>query len=247
MRRMELLSRSSGMAVTALAAGLIAMVGCDKSPSPPAVSATPPPTTAPAEPRPTTQELLTGTYHPMSLPGMPLSVQVPASWKLDTKSPPLTFLAGPTPSSDMSMIQLSQNGTVKPEQIDVIATGAKKAPNGEQIKNADLRDAGKMKVLERVAVGKPETIPKVDVKGNPVVDEKTGQTMMVTTTPVKWQVTAFVPYQNMYTRYDLSVVDLTTDQYEQDKRLFEKIFESLRAEGDVSAGSAAPPTTAGSM
>jgi hypothetical protein len=244
-----LLNRMSRMSLvvggaTASAVVMVAMViiGCDRGPAAPPPTAKPPTaSTAPAvaEARPTTQQLLSGPYQTITLPGMPLVVSAPQGWKLDLSSAPLTFLAGPTPSSDKVLIQLAQHDTVKVDQIEIIANFSKK-PQNDEIQRAELRDVGKMKVVERLAFGKPETTPKVDAKGQPVLDDK-GQIITVTSTPVHWQIIAFVPYQGLFSRYDLNVIDLTTDQYAKDKDVLEKIVNSLRYEGD--AGNAAVPTT----
>src|SRR5262245_53680451 len=91
--------------------GLILMTwmgsaGCDPPKAPPPPQPTAEATTQPTPQRPTTQQLLSGTFKKVPLPSAPLSISVPESWKIEPVGA-ITFLTGPTPSSEEARIQLT--------------------------------------------------------------------------------------------------------------------------------------------
>ncbi len=218
--------------------GLIAWAGCDRRPAPPPQAQVPEtqPATQPDELRPTTQQLLSGAYKTLPLPGMPLAIKVPESWKINV-SGPVVFLEGPSPSGTIT-IQLAQRDTLKPDQLDLFLLGVKKdqEQHPDTVKRADLRDLGKIKMLERLSILRPMSSPKVDVQGNAVLDSH-GNIVTITTVPVRWTLIAFVPYQNAFSRFELNFIDLTAEQYAADKDFLEKIINSLTYEGNTPATS----------
>src|ERR1700733_1694871 len=148
----------------------IFVIGCYRPPAPPPPAASAAP--AAAQPtRPTTQELLNGPYKKLTLPGMPLAVQVPASWKIEVDGP-LTYLEGPTPS-DNAMIQLAQRESRNPDQVEIQLEGVKRdqSQHPDTVKRADLRAVGDMKILDQLSISPPVTMPRVDAKGGAELDE----------------------------------------------------------------------------
>jgi hypothetical protein len=229
---------------------LMPVAGCDRRPARPPQARTPEnePATQPAEePRPTTQELVNGPYKVVPLPSMPLAVKAPASWKIDV-SGPVVFVGGPTPYGTAT-IQLAQRESIKSEQLDILMTGVKKdqEQHPDTVKKAELRDVGKIKLLERLFVLKPITSPKIDVQGNALLDAA-GNIVTTTTVPVRWTLTAFVPYEQAFSRYELNFIDLTAEQYAADKAFLEKIVNSLTYEGgeppQAIPATSAPPAPA---
>ncbi|WP_428937066.1 hypothetical protein [Fontivita pretiosa] len=227
--------------------GIMLMLGCERSDSRSGTPITADDTAAtqPAEARPTTQMLLSGPYKKLLLPGMPLSLRVPESWKIDYAGP-ITFVQGPTPY-DMAMIQLSDHG-VGPRSLDPQVL--LKTIQDEQARHPDprnramLRDIGPARVLERFSVGKPQTNPKVDAHGVPVSDPATGNPVMLTTTPIRWTLTVFVPAaDSAYTRYELNFLDLTAEQYAVDGKFLEKIASSLSYEAQTGGEAPMQATT----
>ena len=91
-------------------------ISCNRRPQPPPAPPAGGSPQAQAEPaRPTTQELLSGSYKRLVLPGMPLAVQAPQSWKIEMDGP-LTFLQGPTPTDvlvDLTTTDRTPGGTEK--------------------------------------------------------------------------------------------------------------------------------------
>jgi hypothetical protein len=234
----KMLAMKLGVGARALIVSLAAAwVGCDRSPAPPTNIILNAPATAPA--RPTTQELLTGPQRKMRLPEMPLSIMVPPDWKLEALGP-ITSLAGPSPF-DRATIQLSRRdiNTFRPEQIELLASRAKSEmeQNPQQYKKVELRQAGPMKVIEKLWLSKPITTPQVDRHGLPLVDAQ-GKEVTITMVPVHWTLTYFVPNEKVYNRHELNVLDLTADQYAVDQRFLEMVLGSVRYEGLE-----LPPTT----
>src|SRR5450432_1981612 len=175
------------------------LISCNRSPKPPPASAISA-QTKPEAARPTTQELLSGPYKRMVLPGMPLAIQVPQSWKIEVDGS-LTFLQGPTPT-DNAIIQLAQRESARPDQIEILLAGIKREqeqhPN--TIKRADLPNIGDMKIIEQISISQPITTPKVDASGIGMVD-KDGNPLTVTLTAANWKLTVLVPFEKMYSRY----------------------------------------------
>src|SRR5260221_11003288 len=94
-------------------AGLLALLGpgCDdRSDVPPAVKAQSNPLPA-TKPLPTTQELLTGAKKRLRLPEFPLSIEVPASWALQSIANGEIFTVsgqGTAGNFDIQLVQLGQ-------------------------------------------------------------------------------------------------------------------------------------------
>jgi hypothetical protein len=215
----------------------IFLIGCDRHPAPPP-PAPPTASAAPAPPqpaRPTTQELLAGPYKKLVLPGMPLAVQAPPSWKIEIDGS-LTFLEGPTPSYD-AMIQLAQRESLRPDQVDILLEGVKRDQDQhpETVKRADLRQVGDMRILDQLSISQPITTPKVDSKGDAVLDAH-GNILTVTTTAAHWKLTVLVPYEKMFSVYELNFIDLTGEQYALDKDFLQKILASLSYENSQATG-----------
>jgi hypothetical protein len=239
------------VAAVAVALGMHC-VGCDTRSAPSAQSSDA--STTRPDSRPTTQQLLTGPYKTLFLTGTPLSIRVPEIWKLDPAGA-LNFLEGPSPSGT-SIIQFADRGLLKPDQYETLLVAAKKEQeqNPSMIKRAELRDVGKMKVLERVAFREPITRAKTvldakdgDIKEVPVLDAS-GKPETVTFTPVNWTVMIFVGQAGMFNKYELNVFDLTQEQYNADKQFLDAILRSVRYEAaptaEPSSASDAPGTTA---
>jgi hypothetical protein len=207
----------------------IVLIGCDRQSKSPVASApaAAAPQTQPEPTKPTTQELMEGSYKKMVLPGMPLSLEVPQSWKIENEGP-LMFLQGPTPA-DNSMIQLAQRESLRPDQIENLLNGVNhdRDQHPQSVKRAEMHDFGTMRVLEQLSVGQPVTSPKVDSRGEGILDEH-GTLMTVTITPMHWKLTIFVPAEKLFSQYELNFIDLSQEQYNVDKDFLEKIVHSLK-------------------
>jgi hypothetical protein len=222
------------------------LVGCDRAPAPPpeAKTPSPPPVTLPGdEPRPTTQALLLGPRKKLLLPNMPLALRVPESWKTEPAGP-LIVLTGPTPA-DQVTIQLAVRDPLPADRLTAYIERLKK--EGDQpAKPPELRQVGKMQVLERLSVSKPITIARKDARNEPVVDDK-GNPVTDTFTPMTWRVSVFVPEsQAVFSRYELNCINFIQEQYAADHGLIEEVFNSLVYDeaGTATQAPAADPSAA---
>jgi hypothetical protein len=164
----------------------------------------------------------------MVLPGLPLAVQVPQSWKI-TQAERLSLLEGPTPAETAS-IQFAQRDPIKAEDLQTFIDRLKK--EGDQqtgaLKVNEFRDAGNgMQVLERRWSEQTMQIPRQDARGIPLTDAS-GNPQIVSTTPLRWSLSIFVLNGNLYQRYELNAIGLTAEQYQQDKPVLDKIFNSIK-------------------
>jgi hypothetical protein len=169
---------------------------------------------------------------------MPLTISVPESWKIESATIAATattpertihFLEGPTPAYRMA-INLARQG-VRAETPEVFLNALKAVAKGPNDR-VELRDLGTARRLERFMIEAPTSSPKVDGQGNPVLD-KDGKLEMVTSTPIRWTITVFVPVAKSFERYELSFLGLTGEQYAIDKELLDKIVASLKYDSTI--------------
>jgi hypothetical protein len=212
--------------------GFAVLCGCDSAPAPPpAVVQQSQNDAATQQSRPTTQELLTGQYVKLTLPGLPLSVRIPTSWKLGSAAT-ISFLEGPVPSSEHdAVIQFASRGNLPADRFDAVVDRMKK--EAEQapgpLKRIDSRTVGNLLILERLYMGTPITSPKLDFRDNPVLDAQ-GNAITITSTPLHWNLSVFISEAGGYSRYDLNAIGLSAEQYPAERELLEKILYSLAYE-----------------
>ncbi len=212
----------------AVLAVCLATGGCERSPAPGSVTLPPPKPAASQPVRPTTQELLSGAYKKLYLPGTPFSVMAPESWEVKANGT-INFLQGPTPS-DQIMIKISQFDPITTERytglIDRLVKEEQPQPEGTPKKN-ELREADRLKIVERVSTADPITTVRLGPRGTPDTDAQ-GNPVMITSVPVRWNLNIFVPEGRAASWYELNCIGLTLEQYNQDKDLISKVFASLR-------------------
>lgn len=210
-------------------AGATLSISCDQTPSPPKAirDASKEPATQQAA-RPTTQELLSGSFRKYMLPDTPLSVQAPESWRF-TSAGSVRLLEGPSPA-DQAMITYTQRDPVQEDRVEGLISRLKGevSSNGDIFKS-ELRQIGQMRVLERLTTSPPVTNPKLDNRGNPLFDAQNNP-VTVKTTAVEWSLIAFIPEGKLWKQYVLTVIGLTTDSYGTDRVLLERILGSLMQE-----------------
>lgn len=205
--------------------------GCDQSSAPPVPPQATTPAAAPdtAE-KPTTQELMSGTYRRLNLPGMSLTMMVPQSWKIEMRSSGLTFLEGPT-LADRAAIQLSVREALPKDRYQTLVERLGKDDSGAQepgaVKKNEVREVGMMKIVERISTGKPMTVGRVGPRGLPEVDSSGNQINDVST-PMRWLLTIFVPEGPRMEHFELNFIGLTAEQYATDKPLLEKVIRSIQ-------------------
>ncbi|HEY8669145.1 MAG TPA: hypothetical protein VIL86_21020 [Tepidisphaeraceae bacterium] len=196
-------------------------LGCDDKSSGPPVP--PKPVKEIEEPKPpTTQELETGKRKIISLAPLPMTIQAPESWSVQTLQAVsmVTLLQGWTPGGEVK-IQLSQQPQTTIERIESLAEGARNEMKTDgRTRVADLRTKGKIKVFERQRLGQATSLPSLDVDGNP------GKPMP----PLyQWTLTYYVPAdEKNYKAYSLNFIGLNVEQYKADHAFLEKILDTIQ-------------------
>ena len=236
----------------ALLAGAICVgSGCDDASDPPPhlVADQPAPKPVEADVRPTTQELLEGPRKAVSLGELPLTVQAPKGWGLETLSGTShVLLQGPTPSGEAS-IQLKVRPSTSAAKLEMIVNGAKKELErfpqsvtmvelrpitGGQVLELGVRerDHGGAQVLEQQRIGEmPRALPDDDPS-------------IKLSRPMNWTITVFVPRGADHDTYELNFIGLTADQYQTDKPLLRGIIDSITVQTAAEARPASAPAAA---
>ena len=217
--------RGSVGLVIAVTATVVAasLTGCeDKRPSPNLQPVSEPATKPVA---PTTQELMGGEQVKLKLQAIPFTMSVPKSWKLRTIGPVL-FLEGPTPAG-IAQLRLGRHQSPIESHAQRLIEGAKKDAAAQPGPHtlADVRDLSGMKLLETRSAGTRASHPAIDASGKVIAP---------TSTPLNWKVSVFVPSGRSTDVCEIAFVDMTTEQYEIDKQLLDRILASL--EYDATAG-----------
>jgi hypothetical protein len=188
--------------------------------------------------RPTTQELLTGHRTTLVLTPLPLTMQVPDSWKIEPlRGTPVTLVTGATPTSDIS-IQLSIRPSIHNDEFESLVTGAKKEmkQKPDTVKKLDIRPLGSggAKLMERQSQGAPAPYTVYDAHNIPRV---------TTQSVYKWTLTVFVPHENAFQVYELNFIGLTKQQFDADKDFLNSIVNTLALGSGAGASSGAGVTS----
>jgi hypothetical protein len=198
-------------------------------------------------PRPTTQELVSGSYQRIRLETVPLTMSVPQSWKIEHLGN-IALLQGPTPFGS-ARIQFARRDPVNQPTLDVLYNSAKKdqaAADPQAQMSVELRDEHGMKVMERRSVGRKVSIPITDATGIQKLDQH-AQPMEQVVTPMKWRLNLFILMPGLtdqFAQYELNFIDLNLDQYQADKAFLEKILYCVEADAGAAAVTAPAPAPA---
>ena len=187
---------------------------------------------------PTTQELLTGPRSVTALGPLPMTMRVPASWKVEVAGP-ASHLRGLSPSGQEITIQLTSRSPIKRAEFDAFIKSAKRdqAEKPQSIIKADLRPFGTAQLFEWQKVGEPREWPVYEPVGNEM------RTRTTTEQPFDWKISLFAPQGDGFQRYELSFIGLTKSQYDKDKTFLQGILDTL-SWGDSTAAPATTTTTA---
>jgi len=204
---------------------LLLASGCDRSSqtTAPSKTDTKPSTTQPSTDtptiRPTTQSLLEGKRKSLTLASLPLVMDVPESWTIESPTGDTSWLQGPAPHGDVH-IQMMSQGTP--------FTSSTLALMDEQMKKDAAASQGKtnVKPLRNIGSG---------AKAREQLELSEGTIVSADGTPSKarlmdWTITVYVPQDKNYTMNLLHFAMLPADQYQQDKDFLEKIVGSLKYE-----------------
>lgn len=238
---------------------LALLPGCDDSPAPPPevqqeedhpkVDEPPPP--------PSTQELTQGPYKTLALPGLPLSLEVPESWKIETLgTSSINLVMGFAPHGPIQ-INLSHRPRTTQEKLDIMIEGARKemAADPEHIRKFDVYPRGNMKIVER------QVISHEELPVDPANPSAPSGPMM------RWTITTYIPspsssassalgspgasidetaqptqkQQQELNSYELNFIGLPEQQFEADQAFLRKIIDSLSYDAASSSASNPPP------
>jgi hypothetical protein len=189
--------------------GTLAMVGCDRdTPTPPVLQPPTPAQQAPA--RPTTQQLLEGPRKALAIPGLPLTLQTPPGWKVESLADgKVIVITGAAPTEEVQLT-VAARPTVTPAQLDRFVKGAQreKAEKPQAIEKLEYRTEGTLKVLERVmASSAPLSAPEAKPT-------------------VQWTWTIFAKRGENFDAYEFNFIALPKAQYEQDQEFLRSILNS---------------------
>ncbi len=209
-------SRSIFMKSPTLVALLLPLVvGCEDRT--PVVSPLPTPTTIPAveeiPARPTTQSLLEGPRTRTTLSPMPISLDLPPGWALETVAD-TPVLNGPAPSGDLTVSLITRSVATK--TIEMIERGAKEeaAAKPKTHLRADARTVNGVKIFERQTVG------------TGVAPD--GSLMF------RWHITVYAPTPEdaeATTTYEINFFGLSRKMMETDGPFIQSIIDSLELVG----------------
>lgn len=215
----------------AVLGALALLTGCEDERLPPP----PPPPEDTVPDRPTTQALLEGPRKTVHLELIPFAVQVPESWKLESKQTealPITILEGPMPY-DQGAISIHLRETVSASMVKLWIERIPK-------EDADARARGGSKTLRTI-----DDIQIIELRrlstpvAPPTTAPTTGPTTAPTTAPaleplplregsMEWRVTILAPRGIRYEWYELKVIGLTDDLYLKNEAFLSAIFNSLK-------------------
>jgi hypothetical protein len=187
---------------------------------------------------PTTQELMGGPRSVVPLGPLPLTLKVPASWRVEVAGG-ASLLRGFSPQGEIT-VQLTSRPSIKQAQLDSEIRGAKKeqAEKPQSILKVDLRPLGNVQIYERQAVGDPAPYTVYETVNGQMKEKTTTEQLF------KWTITILAPQGDAFQRYELNFVGLTKSQYDKDREFLQGILDTLSyAGGD---GAATAPTAPGS-
>jgi len=215
------------MAAHALACALIVVCGCDnrsgsRPPGYSEVDSTQSTTSTTTPARPTTQELLSGSYKRISLFPLPLTISAPQSWSVNSMAERIYFLQGPAPGATADVqIQLAERNSETKDKLDRLFRAAKRdAEQHPGVTRVDVRQLGNVRVfdVQRVLDATDVVAPSIDSPSNTGLPAKL----------VDWSITYFVPRGSDFAAYELHFFSLSREQFESDKDFFRKLLDSVQ-------------------
>lgn len=191
-------------------------------------------------PRPTTQELVEGSRIGLILDSLPLRMQVPPQWKITRhgSTGSVVWVEGPSPHSE-ARISLKEREAMPPQQFEAYLSGIRRA-EAEGKDTFIFRTTGPIQIIERRSLMSPVTVPLTDIDGLPILDDK-GEVTMHTSTPLRWWISCFVPREDRVEHYELTLVDLTQEQFAQDQKFLEDMVSTITYTGPAPATPSTQP------
>jgi hypothetical protein len=198
---------------------VIILMGCDDKPSvPPGFIPSAENQPAPAaDARPTTQELVNGTYKRISLAPLSLTANAPQSWSVKLLADNLYFLQGPAPKGEVQ-IQLGERTSETAEKLDRLLRAAQRdADAHKDTTRVDIHQRGQIKVFDVQRQVTHEPPPAQPPTSGPAIPTKY----------IDWSVTYFVPRGSDFAAYELHFFNLSAEEFDADKDFLQKILDSV--------------------
>jgi hypothetical protein len=197
--------------VRALSTLMVLLIGCDKRQS----DATNAPDSAAASEAPV-QQVNVGPQVDISMKMMPLSLTLPAGWKLD---PPLnpTFLEGPMAGGDVE-ISLTLMDSMGDRNRQLFVTGAieesQKHPNRIHVQQSTTKSG--LSTLERVTYLTPPG------------DSSLPADTTLPSQQLSWNIIVFVPYEQKFLPCSFDLLGLTQKQFDEDQPVIRSMIDSAQ-------------------
>jgi hypothetical protein len=205
--------RGAAVALLTVATASAGLVGCDDPrpavPTPPLPVATTAPAVAIEPQRPTTQALLSGPRTRTVLAPLPLALQLPQGWTLETIAD-TPVLNGPAPSGDLTVSLITR--AVSTKAIELTERGAKEEADARPGVHllAAARTVNGVRIFERQSVG-----TTIAPDGSPTF---------------RWHITVYAPASadsEFTTTYELNFLGLSRAAFEADKPFLTSIIDSI--------------------
>jgi hypothetical protein len=193
----------------ALAGLMLVVIGCDKQPASPSASDQAD-TAADSSARPAS----TGPRDKFPLMIMPLTVSLPADWKLDPPVSP-SFLEGPAPSGNLE-ISLSIMDAMDDRQRQLFVAGSldESQKHPRRIQVAQFTSKSGLPIVARITYATAPTHA-----GSPPPTTLPSQLL-------SWNFIIFVPYKHKFIPCSFDLIGLTEQQYGLDQSLIRTMVDS---------------------
>lgn len=191
-----------------LAALMLVPIGCDKRPGSSSSSDQTDTATGPAE-----QPVSVGPRENFPLMIMPLTMSLPADWKLDPPVGP-SFLEGAAPSGDLE-ISLSIMDAMDDRHRQLFIAGAldESQKHPRRIWVTQLKSKSGLPILERITYA-----TRPGHAGSPPATLPSQQ--------LSWNFIIFVPYKQTFIPCSFDLIGLTQQQYELDQSLIRTMIDT---------------------
>jgi hypothetical protein len=195
-----------------LSALMVILIGCDKRPQPDASNAS---DTSAATADPPAQQVAAGPQIDVPLNVMPLTLTLPAGWKLDPPMHP-SFLEGSLPGGDAE-ISLSLMDSMIDRNRQFFITGAidqsQKHPDRIHVRQ----------LTTKTGLGMLERITYLISPGDPPITPTT-----LPSQQLSWNIIVFVPYQDKFIPCSFDLLGLTQAQYAADEQVIRSMIDTAR-------------------
>jgi len=195
-----------------LSALMVILIGCDKRPQADASNAS---DTAAAASDPPAQQVPSSPQIDVPLNVMPLTLTLPAGWKLDPPMHP-SFLEGSMPGGDVE-VSLSLMDSMVDRNRLLFITGAldQSQKHPDRIRVRQLTTKTGLAMLERIIY--------LISPGDPPIQPAT-----LPSQQLSWNIIVFVPYQQKFIPCSFDLLGLTQAQYDADQQVVRAMIDTAQ-------------------